>query len=148
MMRPTLVITLWSRFILQKLTLAPPLKKFSALYGTRMFITVFTRARDWSLLWAKWIQSGHTFHPIFFLHPFQLFRPTDGDVRQLACWVRSWFLKLWFVNPPPPEGCHVFFNIGVFWKCNSSLWIISRLYIFCRCTACRDPQQCAELNSL
>jgi len=27
------------------------------LYGTRNFITVFTRARYWSLSWVRWIQS-------------------------------------------------------------------------------------------
>jgi hypothetical protein len=28
----------------------------SAFYGTKMFITVFTRGRHWSLSWARWIQ--------------------------------------------------------------------------------------------
>jgi hypothetical protein len=32
-------------------------QKFPALYGTRRFITVSTRARHWTLSWAKWIQS-------------------------------------------------------------------------------------------
>jgi hypothetical protein len=30
-----------------------PLKKFPAFYGTRRFITVFTRALHWSLSWAR-----------------------------------------------------------------------------------------------
>jgi hypothetical protein len=34
---------------------AQPVTKFRALYGTRMFVTVFTRARHWSLSWARWI---------------------------------------------------------------------------------------------
>jgi len=38
-------------------------KKFPALYGTRRFITVFTRARHWSLSWSGWIQSK-IFKPI------------------------------------------------------------------------------------
>jgi len=33
------------------------LKIFLASYATRMFITVFTRHRPWSLSWATWIQS-------------------------------------------------------------------------------------------
>jgi hypothetical protein len=32
-------------------------KNFAAFYGTRKFITVFTRAPHWSLSWARWIQS-------------------------------------------------------------------------------------------
>jgi len=41
-----------------------PAKKFSAFYGSRMFITVFTRARHWSLSWARWVHSI-PFHHIF-----------------------------------------------------------------------------------
>jgi hypothetical protein len=39
------------------------LKKLPALYGTRKFITVFTRALHWSLFWARSIQSIPS-HPI------------------------------------------------------------------------------------
>jgi hypothetical protein len=39
----------WSRALLEKLPTVQPLKKFSAFYGTRRFITVFTRALHWSL---------------------------------------------------------------------------------------------------
>jgi hypothetical protein len=31
-------------------------KEFPTFYGTRRFITVFTRTRHWSLYWARWIQ--------------------------------------------------------------------------------------------
>jgi hypothetical protein len=46
------------RVLLEKLTVAQLVNKFSAFYGTRMFITVFTRARHWSISWARWIQSS------------------------------------------------------------------------------------------
>jgi hypothetical protein len=36
---------------------AQQVKKFSAFYGIRMSITVFTRARLRLLSWARWIQS-------------------------------------------------------------------------------------------
>jgi hypothetical protein len=39
----------WSSALLEKLLIAQPLKKFSAFYGTRRFITVFTRALHRSL---------------------------------------------------------------------------------------------------
>jgi hypothetical protein len=32
-------------------------RKILRLYGTRRFIIAFTRARIWSLSWARWIQS-------------------------------------------------------------------------------------------
>jgi hypothetical protein len=52
-----------SRFFLEKLTVTQLVKKFSAFYGTRRFITVFTTARHWSLSWARWTQSTPS-HPI------------------------------------------------------------------------------------
>jgi len=39
------------------------IKKFRNFFGTRRFITVFTRARHWSAFWARWIQST-PFHRI------------------------------------------------------------------------------------
>jgi hypothetical protein len=47
------VLTPWSRVFLEKY--AQLVKKFPAFYGTRRFITVFTRAHHLSLSWAKWI---------------------------------------------------------------------------------------------
>jgi hypothetical protein len=56
-------LTAWSRVLLEKLTVAQLVKKFSALYGTRCFITVFTTARHCPLSWARWIQSTPS-HPV------------------------------------------------------------------------------------
>jgi hypothetical protein len=41
--------------VLEKLIITQLVKKFPAFYGTRSFITVFTRALHWSLSWAKFI---------------------------------------------------------------------------------------------
>ena len=46
-----------SRVLIEKLTGSQLVKKFSAFYGTRRFITVFTSARHLSLSWASPIQS-------------------------------------------------------------------------------------------
>jgi hypothetical protein len=43
--------------LLEKLSIVQLLKNFPAFYGTRKFITVFTRALHWSLFWARSIQS-------------------------------------------------------------------------------------------
>jgi hypothetical protein len=43
----------WSWALLEKLPIVQPLKNFPAFYGTRMFITAFTRALHWSLFWAS-----------------------------------------------------------------------------------------------
>jgi len=56
-------LTPWGRVLVQKLTVAKLLKKFSAFYGTSRFITMFTRTRHWYLSWARWIQSTPR-HPI------------------------------------------------------------------------------------
>ena len=51
------VFTPWSRALLEKLTGLQLVKKFSAFYGTRRFITAFTSARHLSLSSASSIQS-------------------------------------------------------------------------------------------
>jgi hypothetical protein len=53
----------WSWALLEKLPIVQPLRNFSAFYGTRRFIAVFTRALHWSLFWARSIQSIPS-HPI------------------------------------------------------------------------------------
>ena len=52
----TYLLTPWSR-VLKKLTGLQLVKKFTAFYGTRRFITAFTSARPLSLSWVKSIQS-------------------------------------------------------------------------------------------
>jgi hypothetical protein len=53
----------WRWAILEKLPIVQPLKNFPAFYGTRRFITAFTRALHWSLPWARSIQSIPS-HPV------------------------------------------------------------------------------------
>jgi hypothetical protein len=45
--------TPWSRGLLEKLTVSQLVKNFPAFYGTRRFITAFTRARHMPLSWAS-----------------------------------------------------------------------------------------------
>jgi len=51
------ILTAWSRGVLEKETVAKIAKKFPASYGTRRFITVFTRSRHWPLPCPSWIHS-------------------------------------------------------------------------------------------
>ena len=53
----TYLLTPWSRILLEKLTGSQLIKKFCAFYGTWRFITMFTRAWQLSLFWARLIQS-------------------------------------------------------------------------------------------
>jgi hypothetical protein len=48
-------LTPQSRVFLEKLIV----KKFPAFHGTGRFITVYTRARHWSLTSTRWIQFSH-----------------------------------------------------------------------------------------
>jgi hypothetical protein len=50
--------------LLDKPPIVLPLKNFPAIYGTRRYITVLTKALHWSLSWNRSIQSI-TSHPIF-----------------------------------------------------------------------------------
>jgi hypothetical protein len=58
-----LLTDLRSWAFLEKLPIVQPLKNIPAFYGTRSFISVFTRGLHWSLSWASSIQSI-TSHPI------------------------------------------------------------------------------------
>jgi hypothetical protein len=51
------LLTPWSRVLLEKLTGSQLVKKFYVFYGTRKFITAFTRACQLSLSRASSIQS-------------------------------------------------------------------------------------------
>jgi hypothetical protein len=51
------VLTPWSRVLMEKPRVIHLLKNFPAFYGTRSFITVFTRISHWSLYWLRWIHS-------------------------------------------------------------------------------------------
>jgi hypothetical protein len=51
------VTYLQSWALLEKLPIVQLLKNFPAFYGTRRFITMFTRALHWSLSWARSVQS-------------------------------------------------------------------------------------------
>jgi len=42
---------------LEKLTVTKQVKKLPAFYGTCRYIVVCTSARQWSLSWARFIQS-------------------------------------------------------------------------------------------
>jgi len=53
----TYLLTPWSRVLLEKLTGFQLVKKFSAFYGTRWFITAFINVRQLSQSWANSIQS-------------------------------------------------------------------------------------------
>ena len=53
----TAVLTQCSRVLLVKLSISQLVKKFTAFYGTRRFITTFTSARHLSLSWARSIKS-------------------------------------------------------------------------------------------
>jgi hypothetical protein len=53
----TYLLIQWSRVLLEKLTGSQLVKKFPAFYGTQMFITAFTSARQLPLSRARAIQS-------------------------------------------------------------------------------------------
>jgi hypothetical protein len=69
------VLTYWQSWaLLEKLPIVLPLKNFTAFYGTRRFITVFTRAFHWSLSWGSSIQST-PHHPISLKIHFNIVHP-------------------------------------------------------------------------
>ena len=74
--------TPWSRALHDKPTGPQLVKKFSSFYGTRRFITAFTRSRHLPLFWASSIQSMPP-HPISWrsiviLSPYLRLGPSSG----------------------------------------------------------------------
>jgi hypothetical protein len=61
-------VTLWNRVLLEKLTVTQLLKKLPTFYGTREFITVFTRNCHWTLSWATWILCIPSYSTSFKIH--------------------------------------------------------------------------------
>jgi hypothetical protein len=55
--QPTTELTPRSWFLREKPPVAQLLKDVSTLYGTRRFITIFTRAHHGLPSWARWVQS-------------------------------------------------------------------------------------------
>jgi hypothetical protein len=114
---------LW-RVLLEKLIFVQLVKKFPSFYGTRRFITMFTRARHWSLSWVRWIQSTSS-HPvsIYILIPSSHLRlglqsclfpsclPTETLYAFFippACHMSACFIKLWschIMNSSPAFRC-------------------------------------------
>jgi hypothetical protein len=51
----------WCRILFEKLIVIQLIKKYPCfLHGTRSFITVFTKARHWTLSWASWNQLAQS----------------------------------------------------------------------------------------
>ena len=83
----------WSRDLLEKLTGLQLVKKFPAFYGTRRFITAFTRARHLSLSWARSIQymppiplieDASWYYPLIYVWVFQVSFPKVSPPKTLC----------------------------------------------------------------
>jgi hypothetical protein len=59
----------WIRVFLEKPIAARLLTDFPTFYGIHMFITVFTRARQWQISWARRIQSIPPHPNLSKIHP-------------------------------------------------------------------------------
>jgi hypothetical protein len=99
-------LTPWSLVPLEKLTVTQHLKTFPTFYGTRRFITVFTRARHCSLPSARWIQ----FIPPCFIS-LRYILILSAQLRLVLPSV-YFFLSFWLSRPNPlcippvSHGCY------------------------------------------
>jgi hypothetical protein len=116
--------------LLEKPPIVQLLKNFPVFYGSRRFITVFTRALHWSRSWARSIQSVPS-HPIslrsiliFSTHlrlglPSGLF-PSSFTTNILYAFLfpHSWYMPC----PSHPPWLHHYVPVISQPKCNGLLW--------------------------
>ena len=96
---PSIILTPWSRVLLEKLTGFHLVKRFSAFYGTRRFVTTFTSSRHLSISWASSIQSIPP-HPTSCR--FILILSTQlGLVSQVVSFPQVFPPKPLYMSPPP-----------------------------------------------
>jgi hypothetical protein len=81
----TIEFTPWSR-LLQKPRVTQLVKKFTVSYGTRRFITVFTRTRHWYPSWSRCTQST-TSHPISLRSILILSSHLHLGFPRILCWL-------------------------------------------------------------
>jgi hypothetical protein len=105
-------LTPCSRALLEKLIITLPDNEFPVFYRTQRFITVFTRARHWSLSWVRWIQSttSHTISPksiiIWSSHP-RLGLPSGLFPSRRKHTIRQCVVKVCLWSRFPTSGVHV-----------------------------------------
>jgi hypothetical protein len=100
-------------------------QKFPAFYGTRMLITVSTRARHRSLSWARWIHSTPSHTTSYTNNAFcaivnvikvpviallcgcvHFTRSSNAAVCKLISWCSIGLLQTIFRHCPPPKHSH------------------------------------------
>jgi hypothetical protein len=77
--RITVYLTPWIRVLLEKLVVTQLVKKYPAIYGTRKFITVFTRAHHRVPILSQ-MHQVYNFLPYFSRIHFNIILPTSLDL--------------------------------------------------------------------
>jgi hypothetical protein len=98
-------LTTWSRVLLKKLTSLQLVKKFPKFYGTRRFISAFTRAHQLSLPWTRSTQytAPHPYLLKIYFNIIFLSTPKSS----------KWSLPLRFLHQDPvctspiSHTCHI-----------------------------------------
>jgi hypothetical protein len=94
--------TPWVR-VPEKLLFAQLVKKFTAPYGTLRFITIFKICQNWTVSWARWIQSTLTNVHFYIILHLWLSLPRLSNIFFMlfssshACYMPRLTHPLWFV---------------------------------------------------
>ena len=122
----------WSRVLLKKPFKNSATEYFPALYGTRIFITVFTTARRLSVSCARFYHSVSS-HPISLKIHFNITLPSRPSSSKLFIFFRfSYHNSAWF--SPLPHAYHITCpsHPPVFHQLNAIAWegqILQPLFI-------------------